>query len=81
LLGGFPLVWKSQLQTEISLSTLESEYSALSQSSLAMSLTAFGAIVVLAAGPSPRLESSCGRFITVGACCGFLRHQLASDMQ
>ena len=32
LLGGFPLVWKSQLQTEISLSTLESEYSALSQS-------------------------------------------------
>jgi len=32
LLGGFPLVWKSQLQMEISLSTLESEYSALSQS-------------------------------------------------
>jgi len=32
LLGGFLLVWKSQLQTEISLSTLEFEYSALSQS-------------------------------------------------
>ena len=32
LLGGFLLVWKSQMQTEISLSTLESEYSALSQS-------------------------------------------------
>jgi hypothetical protein len=30
LLGGCPLVWKSQLQTEISLSTLEAEYSALS---------------------------------------------------
>ena len=29
-LGGCPLVWKSKLQTEISLSTLESEYSALS---------------------------------------------------
>jgi hypothetical protein len=30
-LSGCPLVWKSQLQTEISLSTLEAEYSALSQ--------------------------------------------------
>jgi len=30
-LGGAPLLWKSQLQTEISLSTLEAEYSALSQ--------------------------------------------------
>jgi hypothetical protein len=30
LLSGCPLVWKSQLQTEISLSTLEAEYSALS---------------------------------------------------
>ena len=30
-LGGVPLVWKSQLQSEISLSTQESEYSALSQ--------------------------------------------------
>ncbi len=30
MLGGCPLVWKSQLQTEISLSTLEAEYSALS---------------------------------------------------
>ena len=29
-LGGCPLVWKSQLQTDISLSTLEAEYSALS---------------------------------------------------
>ena len=29
-LSGCPLVWKSQLQTEISLSTLEAEYSALS---------------------------------------------------
>jgi hypothetical protein len=29
-LGGFPLIWKSHLQTEISLSTLEAEYSALS---------------------------------------------------
>lgn len=32
MLGGCPLVWKSQLQTEISLSTLESEYAGLSQS-------------------------------------------------
>lgn len=31
-LGGFPLIWKSHLQTEISLSTLEAEYSALSSS-------------------------------------------------
>jgi hypothetical protein len=30
-LGGVPLVWRSQLQSEISLSTLESEYSSLSQ--------------------------------------------------
>jgi hypothetical protein len=30
VLAGCPLVWKSKLQTEISLSTLESEYSALS---------------------------------------------------
>lgn len=30
LLAGCPLIWKSQLQTEISLSTLEAEYSALS---------------------------------------------------
>jgi hypothetical protein len=30
-LAGAPLIWKSKLQTEISLSTLESEYSALSQ--------------------------------------------------
>ena len=29
-LGGCPILWKSQLQTEISLSTLEAEYSALS---------------------------------------------------
>jgi hypothetical protein len=29
-LGGCPLIWRSMLQTEISLSTLESEYSALS---------------------------------------------------
>jgi hypothetical protein len=29
-LGGCPLLWKSQLQTEISLSTLEAEYNALS---------------------------------------------------
>jgi len=29
-LGGFPILWKSHLQTEISLSTLEAEYSALS---------------------------------------------------
>jgi hypothetical protein len=31
LLGGVPLVWRSQLQSEISLSTFESEYSSLSQ--------------------------------------------------
>ena len=31
-LGGCPILWKSQLQTEISLSTLEAEYSALSAS-------------------------------------------------
>jgi hypothetical protein len=31
-LGGCPILWKSKLQTEISLSTLESEYSALSAS-------------------------------------------------
>jgi hypothetical protein len=30
-LGGVPLVWHSQLQSEISLSTLEIEYSSLSQ--------------------------------------------------
>jgi hypothetical protein len=30
-LGGVPLVWRSQLQSEISLSTIESEYSSLSQ--------------------------------------------------
>ena len=30
LLGGFPLIWKSQLQSKIALSTLEAEYSALS---------------------------------------------------
>ena len=29
-LGGWPIVWKSQLQTHISLSTTEAEYSALS---------------------------------------------------
>ena len=29
-LSGCPLVWKSQLQTEVALSTLEAEYSALS---------------------------------------------------
>jgi hypothetical protein len=29
-LGGFPVIWKSKLQTEISLSTLEAEYSSLS---------------------------------------------------
>ena len=32
MLGGCPILWKSQLQTEISLSTLEAEYSALSMS-------------------------------------------------
>ena len=32
MLGGCPILWKSQLQTEISLSTLETEYSALSMS-------------------------------------------------
>ena len=32
MLGGCPIIWKSQLQTEISLSTLEAEYSALSMS-------------------------------------------------
>ena len=32
MLGGCSILWKSQLQTEISLSTLESEYSALSAS-------------------------------------------------
>jgi hypothetical protein len=31
-LGGCPILWKSHLQTEISLSTLEAEYSALSSS-------------------------------------------------
>ena len=31
-LGGCPILWKSQVQTEISLSTLESEYSTLSAS-------------------------------------------------
>ena len=36
LLGGFPLIWKSHLQTEISLSTLESEYSALSSATRAL---------------------------------------------
>jgi hypothetical protein len=36
ILGGFPLIWKSHLQTEISLSTLEAEYSALSSSMRAL---------------------------------------------
>ena len=31
-MGGCPILWKSHLQTEISLSTLEAEYSALSSS-------------------------------------------------
>ena len=35
-LGNAPIIWKSQLQTEISLSTLESEYSALSTSMRAL---------------------------------------------
>ena len=35
-LGGFPLIWKSHLQTEISLSTLEAEYSALSSATRAL---------------------------------------------
>jgi hypothetical protein len=35
-LGNAPVIWKSQLQTEISLSTLESEYSALSTSMRAL---------------------------------------------
>jgi Reverse transcriptase (RNA-dependent DNA polymerase)/Zinc knuckle len=36
ILGGFPLIWKSHLQTEISLSTLEAEYSALSSATRAL---------------------------------------------
>ena len=36
MLGGFPLIWKSHLQTEISLSTLEAEYSALSSATRAL---------------------------------------------
>ena len=32
MLGGCPLIFKSKLQTEIALSTLEAEYIALSQS-------------------------------------------------
>ena len=36
LLGGFPLIWKSQLQTKIALSTLEAEYSALSSATRAL---------------------------------------------
>ena len=36
LLGGFPLIWKSQLQSKIALSTLEAEYSALSSASRAL---------------------------------------------
>ena len=32
VVGGFPLIWKSQLQTDIAQSTLEAEYSALSYS-------------------------------------------------
>ena len=35
-LGDCPLIWRSQLQTEISLSTLEAEYSALSQAMRSM---------------------------------------------
>ena len=34
MLEGCPILWKSQLQTEISLSTLESEYSTLSSASI-----------------------------------------------
>jgi hypothetical protein len=36
ILGGFPLIWKSTLQTKIALSTLESEYSALSAATRAL---------------------------------------------
>ena len=36
LLGGFPLIWKSNLQTKIALSTLEAEYSALSAATRAL---------------------------------------------
>ena len=36
LLGGFPLIWKSNLQTKIALSTLEAEYSALSSATRAL---------------------------------------------
>ena len=36
LLGGFPLIWKSQLQSKIALSTLEAEYSALSSATRAL---------------------------------------------
>jgi hypothetical protein len=36
ILGGFPLIWKSHLQTKISLNTLEAEYSALSLATCAL---------------------------------------------
>ena len=32
MLGGWPIIWKSQLQTHLSQSTLEAEYTALSSS-------------------------------------------------
>jgi hypothetical protein len=36
LLGGFPLIWKTNLQNKIALSTLEAEYAALSASTRAL---------------------------------------------
>ena len=36
MLANCPVIWKSQLQTEVSLSTLDAEYSALSQSMRAL---------------------------------------------
>lgn len=58
-LGGCPILWKSQLQTEISLSTLESEYSALSASMRTLlPLRSMLSEVVVALKLPPQLKST-----------------------
>ena len=58
-LGGCPILWKSKLQTEISLSTLESEYSALSASMRTLlSLRSLHTEVVAALRLPPQFKST-----------------------
>ena len=64
-LGGCPILWKSHLQTEISLSTLEAEYSALS-SAMRTLLPLRSLLIELTAGI--RLSHS---FTSIIKCCVF----------